>query len=277
MDNIPVDSTDAIPAFFWYRKEFNHPDGGKIQVRIGMNGTGLLEKQKIELTELYKLANVLREEHMEHVHYSRPSYEALVTEIKDRLSCILGVDTESKKETTMTLGWMQMVLEIADDIIKNSPLPLTIVDRDGVIEHVSPAYAAIVGYTVNDILKPGFFDRIYPGIEGSMVKQSIQFYKENGHYPKGASFVVSRGKTFRPLEERKGIHTAKSIELIPSPYLFDEGTVRLNTARPLEPIDGLDDVPLTDIHFGNETLETPEDVGTDSQIHAYNNWLKDNS
>ncbi len=196
MDNVPVDSTGAAPAFFWYRKEFNHPDGGKIQVRIGMNGTGLLEKQRIELIELYKLANVLREEYMEYVHYSRPSYEALAIEIKDRLLSILDSGVEPKNDATIALGWMQMVLEIADDIIKNSPLPLTIVNEGGAIEHVSSAYATMVGYTVKDILKPGFFDRIYPGIEGAMVRQSIKYYKKNGHYSEGASFVVSRGKTF---------------------------------------------------------------------------------
>jgi len=37
-----------------------------------------------------------------------------------------------------------MLLEIANDIVKNSPFPLTIVDKEGRVKQVGPAYVAAV-------------------------------------------------------------------------------------------------------------------------------------
>lgn len=199
MDKITVNENENKPAFFWYRKEFDHPDGGKLQVRIGMNGTELLPEHRLDLTDAYTLADILRTEDMNLVHYSSPSYQLLIIRIKNQLSSILEHDAE-QNSLVLPLGWIKMILEIADDIVKNGPFPLTIINEKGVIEHISPAYAAMIGYTVSDILDSGFFDRIYPGVEGAIVKQSIAFYQKNGHYPEDISFLVSRGKKFRELE-----------------------------------------------------------------------------
>lgn len=249
MDKVTSNEHDEKPAFFWYRKEFNHPDGGKIQVRIGMNGTGLSQDQKDELSDAYKLADILRRENLDEVYYSKYPHALLIDRIKEQLSFILESNTDEEKKFIVPLGWMQMVLEIADDIVKNSPFPLTIVDGAGVIEQISPAYSAMIGYTVKDILNPGFFDKIYPGVEGKMVRESIAFYVKNGYYPESASFLVSRGNTFSHIAEHNGFRPLKTLELIPFPYPFASGTVRLNTARPLESIPGMDDDTVSSLRF----------------------------
>lgn len=54
---------DKIPggkSFVWYKKEFDYLDGGKIQVRVGMNTTGLSDEQKKILVHFYKLTDTLR-------------------------------------------------------------------------------------------------------------------------------------------------------------------------------------------------------------------------
>lgn len=283
MDKVVVHDEEDIPAFFWYRKEFNHPDGGKIQIRIGMNGTGLSLEQRTELADAYKLADILRTQDIDLVHYSNPSYESLINRIKNELEVVLGDERGNKKQLILPLDWMRMILQIADDIVKNSPFPFTIVDENNIIEQVSPAYAAMVGYRVRDILEPGFFDKIYPGIEGNLVKQSIAKYVEQGYYPEDASFIVSRGSAFRSLEEQHHLHSLKSLELIPSPFpvkkmidgmVVNEGTVRLNTARPLEK-SLLDLVSAT--WKNNCYFETEEPCGTSDMRGDLDEWLQKNS
>lgn len=186
MDKVTVDedNKEDKPAFFWYRKEFNHPDGGKIQIRIGMNGTGFVPEQKREIMGLYTVADALRTKWLNYAHYSNPSYEAFIARIKADVMSIIKGDAEKDDTLLMSLAWLQMILEIADDIVKNSPFPLVIVDGKGAIEHISPAYATMVGYTVNDILNEGFFDKIYPpkSIERTVVNDNLAIYAKEGRY-----------------------------------------------------------------------------------------------
>ncbi|MDD2891442.1 MAG: PAS domain S-box protein [Candidatus Gracilibacteria bacterium] len=236
MDKLPVNDDGDKPAFFWYKKQFNHPHGGQIEVRIGMNGTGLSEEQRMMLTNIYNFTDTVRSEYIDLVHYAQPSSDALIVRLKGQISSIFEHNSAKDNTLAIELSWLLMFLEMANDIIKNSPFPLTIVDKQGSIKRVSPAYAAMVGYTVDEIIKPGFFNKIYPGIEGDLVRESIEFYTKNGYYPEDASFIVNRGKEFYGLEKQNNLPSLGSLELIPSPYTFDGGTIRLNTARPHESI-----------------------------------------
>lgn len=150
------------PAFFWYRKEFDHPDGGKIQVRIGMNGTELSPEQKIGLSDSYKLADILRTDDIEQVSYSTIPHALLIERINSEIKNILTKNIHNTAILLPLLKWSRMILDIKDDIVKNSPFPLTIVDNHGKIQDVSTAYSVITGYRVGEILKPGFFNKIYP-------------------------------------------------------------------------------------------------------------------
>jgi len=236
MDRLPANDEGDKPAYFWYKKSFNHPNGGQIEVRIGMDGTGLSEEQRTTLTNIYKFTDKVRSEYIDIVHYAQPSSDSLIVRLKGQISSILEHNSGTENTLATELSWLLMFLEMANDIIKNSPFPLTIVDKEGTIKRISPAYAAMVGYTVDEIIKPNFFNKIYPGIEGDLVRKSIEFYAKNGHYPEDASFIVSRGKEFYGLEKQNNLPSLGSLELNPSPYTFAEGTIRLNTVRPHESI-----------------------------------------
>jgi hypothetical protein len=227
MDNIHLTKDEDVPAFFWFRKEYQCPHNRwTLQVRIGMNGTGLTVAQKEKLTDLYKLTDFLRTHFMNQVSYSNPSPDALIDRIHARLLSVLNDDL------TTSLSLMHMSLTLAKEIVINSPLPLTIINKQGAIECISPAYAATVGYTVKRILEPNFFDRIYPGIEGRLVKESIAAYQKNWFYPEASSFSLTRGNMFHKIEAKESIAPMTWLQFIPNLYTFDDGVVRANTVLP---------------------------------------------
>jgi len=73
---------DKIPggeSFVWYKKEFDYLDGGKIQVRVGMNTTGLSNEQKKILVHFYKLTDILRsKDYLGITYYSDYSSDKLI-------------------------------------------------------------------------------------------------------------------------------------------------------------------------------------------------------
>jgi PAS domain-containing protein len=161
-----MDKEDGNPsAFFWHKREFEHPNDDSIQIRIGMSAKGLSYEQQEELLKIYKLADVLRKEYPKDVHYSRVSYSVVIERIQEEVQALLQPSNRNKMEARTSLQWIQMILKIAKDIIENSPPPLTIVSDNGQLEHVSSAYSAMVGYRVSEIIEPGFFDRLYLNIE----------------------------------------------------------------------------------------------------------------
>lgn len=221
-----------------------------------MNATGLSQEQKTELSDAYRLADILRQERLAEVYYSKFPHMFLIDRIRERLSSLLQDEKEEEQRFVVPLGWIRMILEIAEDIVKNSPFPLTVVDNTGVIEQISPTYSAMVGYRVKDILNPGFFDRIYPGTERKLVDKSIDIYLKNGSYPDDVSFAVSRGNAFTHMAEQHKLRFPKSLELIPFPYPFATGTVRLNSGRPFEAIPGMDDTaPMPSVRFVTDEEE----------------------
>jgi hypothetical protein len=131
-----------------------------------MNGTGFSTKQRTGLVDLYKLADKIREYKPGLVHYTKFRYEELVYRMKDRIVSIISDNTTDEDDVDFnTLTWVCMVLEIYDDIIKNSPLPITVIGNDREVQEISTAYAIIVGHKVETILNPDFVKVLYPGIE----------------------------------------------------------------------------------------------------------------
>lgn len=233
MDNADLGEGEDTPAFFWYRKEFDHPNGGKIQVRIGMNGTGLSPEQQAELTRTYELTDMLRDQDLSSVYHSKYPCDLLMSRTQEKIDAILENGTDKERKLLMPLKWMNMVLAIADDIVKNSPFPLTIVGKQGAIEQISPAYAVMVGHTVDKILMPGFLWDIYRNMDKKILDQSEAYLAKNGRYPTGVLYEVFRGDDFCQVEEEMGIVMPRHTEIIPSPYLATDGCiVRLNSAVP---------------------------------------------
>lgn len=109
-----------------------------------MNGTGLSSEQQEELAKAYELTDKLRDRDLSSVYYSKHPSSLLMSRTQQKIDALLVSGTEEEKKLVTPLGWMNMVLSIADDIVKNSPFPLTIVGTQGTIEQISPAYAAIV-------------------------------------------------------------------------------------------------------------------------------------
>ncbi len=142
-------------------------------VRIGMNGTGLNLEQKTKLTNLYKLTDRLRNDYMNVVSYANPSSALLVQRINQKLMCTLDDDCAP------LFSLMDMTVKLSELIMNFSPLPASMVDKSGKITHISPAYAAAVGYKESQIRDEHFFDKIYPGVEGRLVKESIAAYMKN--------------------------------------------------------------------------------------------------
>lgn len=153
MDNVPLLDGESRPAYYWYRKEFSHPEGGILQVRLGMNGTGLTLSQREELSGLVVLTNTLRsKDSIENVYYTNPSYKSTIDKIVAEIHTIQEKKYSDSEEVLRSLSWMKLILEVADDIMRNSPFPITILDGKGVIEQISPAYSAAIGRDVNSIM-----------------------------------------------------------------------------------------------------------------------------
>lgn len=197
MDKLLPDDNGDKPAYYWYKKQFHHPNGGKIEIRVGMDGTGLSDEQKEILTKMYDFIDMVRAEYPELVYHSEYPSQNLILRLRNQISAILKNNLPTEEHVANELSWILLFLEIAQDITKNSPLPFTIIDDKDVIKTISPAYAAMVGYTINDILKPGFLGKIYPGIEGDVLNESMKFYKEHGYFLEGVSLTVIRGEDFR--------------------------------------------------------------------------------
>lgn len=236
MDNIPTNNNGDIPTFIWYRKEFSHPNGGKIQVRVGMNGTGLSEEQKQILEDIYKLTNTFRTKDISSVHYMRTSFEDTICRVKEQVISTLWNSQKWENILTVKMDFIRIILEIANDIIRNSPFPLIIIDNKGCIECISPVYAILVWHSVADILKPGFFSQIYSMMEFNAL---MEFYKENGHYPYDTEFMINRGKFFVWSEKENNISIPDTIGIIPNLSYFKTHEVNFNTVLPLESIANL--------------------------------------
>lgn len=145
---ITMDKIPGAPTYVWHKQQFTGSDGQTSEIRIGMNTSGLSPAQKNLLDQFYQLTDKLRTpDFIDISYYDNPSSELLLEKIKDKTYRLLNTTDPLKQQ----FHWLEMLLNMASEIIRNSPLPITIADQDGNIRNISPAYAAGTGYTIAQI------------------------------------------------------------------------------------------------------------------------------
>ena len=85
-----------------------------------------------------------------------------------------------------------MVLEISADIVEKSPLPLTIIDEKGVTQQVSPTYAVMTGHEASNIIQPGFFRKVYLGLDEEILQRNLDYFTKHGRYPPETILTLTR-------------------------------------------------------------------------------------
>lgn len=207
------------PAYFWYRKAFPDMNGGFFEIRIGMNGTNLSEDQQSKLIKIYNLSEKLRETNNPILESPYISYSDSISRIRGEISTICNNTVHERSIAATSLHWMEAILRIANDIVRNSPIPLTMFNGKWELEKISVAYTTTVGYKVNEIIKPDFLKNLI------MEHREEPFTEED-------PFKLIRGDHFVSEEGENKIPW--TIELIPSFYKApDKSFVRINTAKPV--------------------------------------------
>ncbi|NDK19626.1 hypothetical protein GW819_02180 [Candidatus Gracilibacteria bacterium] len=175
-------------AYFWYLREFTHPDGSTIQIRIGMNVSSLSEEQRDELKEVYNATEEMNKQKIAKKHLSPVSYENITGEIQRKIDLILRSTNPNKTTMVPSLRWIKMLFEIANGIM-NSSVPLVTIDDRNKVEQMNLSYSIIGGGLTCEssferiMMKPGLarvrerFGEIIPVCHPIPAGGYIQFHR----------------------------------------------------------------------------------------------------
>ncbi|MDD2892091.1 MAG: hypothetical protein PHQ95_03940 [Candidatus Gracilibacteria bacterium] len=175
-------------AYFWYLKEFAHPDGSTIQIRIGMNVSSLSKEQREELKHIYNTTKELHDQEIVKKFISPVSYENVIGEVQRKIDILLRSTSINRTSLVPILKWVKMLFEIANGIMK-SPVPFVIVNDDKKVEQMNLPYSIIGGGLTHEssferiMMNPGLasihrrFGEIIPVCHPIPTGGYIQFYR----------------------------------------------------------------------------------------------------